>query len=81
MLMRGLISGPDTPGAKIKPDCSPVNIECSRLDVGKPLTPGVLFGMTYSISKTQCFAAKITFDSQFRTPLFDTLLIFNNNVI
>ena len=81
MLAGGLISGPDTPGAKIKPDCSSINIECSWLNVGKPLTPGVLFGMAYSISKTQCFAAKITFDSQFRTPLFDTLLIFNNNGI
>jgi hypothetical protein len=81
MLAGNLVSGPDTPGAKIKPDGSPIYIECSRLDIGEPLTPGVLFGMAYSISKTQCFAAKITFDSQFRTPLFDTLLIFNNNVI
>jgi hypothetical protein len=81
MLVGDLVSGPDTPGAKIKPDCSPINIERGRLNIGKPLTPGVLFGMTYSISKTQCFAAKITFDSQFRTPSFDTLLIINNNVI
>jgi|WetSurMetagenome_2_1015567.scaffolds.fasta_scaffold653941_2 hypothetical protein len=81
MLAGNLIPGPDTPGAKIKPDGSPINIERGRLNIGEPLTPGVLFGMAYSISKTQCFAAKITFDSQFRTPLFDTLLIFNNNVI
>ena len=81
MLVSDLIPGPDTPGAKIKPDCSPINSESSRLNIGKPGTPGVLLGMAYSISKTQCFAAKITFDSQFRTPLFDTLLIFNNNGI
>lgn len=81
MLTGNLIPGPDTPGAKIKPDCSPINIECSRLNIGEPGAPGVLLGMAYSISKTQGFSAKITFDSQFRTPLFDNFLIINNNGI
>jgi len=68
MLAGDLVSSPDAPGAEIKPDCSPTYIERSRLNIGQPFAPGVLFGMAYSIPKTQCFSAKITFDSQFRTP-------------
>jgi hypothetical protein len=81
MLAGNLVSGPDAPGAQVKPYRSPVNFESGRLDVGEPCSPGMLLGMTYSISKTQCFSAKITFDSQFRTPSFDTFLLLNNNVI
>lgn len=81
MLTGNLVPGSDTPGAEIKTDCSAVDIKGSRLYVREPGTPGVLLGMTYSIAKAQCFSAKITFDSQFRTSLFDTFLIMNNNVI
>ena len=81
MLAGDFVSCPDAPGAEINPEGSPFELQGSRLNVGKPFTPGMLFGVTYSISKTQCFSAKITFDSQFRTSLFDTFLIMNNNVI
>jgi len=75
------VSCPDAPGAEINPEGSPFELNRCRLNVGKPFTPGVLFGVTYSISKAQRFSAKITSDSQFRTSLFDTFLLLNNNVI
>jgi hypothetical protein len=65
MLTGNFISGPDAPGAQIESNCSPINYKCSWLNVGKPLAPRMLFGMTNFISKTQCLFTYITFDSQF----------------
>ena len=81
MLAGNLIPGPDAAGAQVKPYRSAADLEGSRLDVGHPGAPGVLLGMAYLIAETQCFSTEITFDSQFRTPSYDTFLILNNNVI
>jgi hypothetical protein len=67
MLAGNLISGPDTAGTQIEPDGCPVNVERSRLDIGLPCPPGMLFGMAYPVTEAQRFSADITFDGQFIT--------------
>ena len=65
MLAGYLVPGPDTPGTKVEPDGSPVDVKCSRLDIGEPFPPCMLLGVAYPVAKAQRFFADITFDSQF----------------
>ena len=79
--MRSFVSGSDTTGTKIKPDSRTTNIDCSWLNIGKPCSPGMLLGMAYPIPKTEGFATTVTLDCQFKTSLFETLVLMNNNDI
>ena len=81
MLTWSFIPGADTPGAKVQADGGAVDSERSGLDVGKPGAPGVLLGMADPVTEPQRFFAYITFDSQFKTPSRDNLLIMSKNDI
>ena len=81
MLTSCFIPGAYAAGAKVQADGRAVYSECSGLDVGKPGTPGVLLGVADPIAEPQRFFAYITFDSQFKTPSLDNLLIMSKNDI
>jgi hypothetical protein len=81
MLTGNFIPGAYAPGAKVQADGRAVDSQCSGLDVGKPGAPGVLLGMADPVAEPQRFFAYITFDSQFKTPSTDNLLIMSKNDI
>ena len=81
MLTGNFIPGAYTPGAKVQADGRAVDSECSGLDVGKPGAPGMLLGVADPVAEPQRFLAYITFDSQFKTPSIDNLLIMSKNDI
>jgi len=81
MLAGGLVSGPYAPGTQVEPDGGSVDVKRRRLNVGKPCPPGMLLGVADPVAKAQRFSAHITFDSQFKTSLFDTLRAVNKNDI
>jgi hypothetical protein len=65
MLTGCFVPGPDAACAQIKPNRNPIYVECGSLNIGKPGSTGMLFGMAYPVSKTKRFFTNITFDSQF----------------
>ena len=65
MLTGCFIPGPDAAGAKVETYGNPVDGECRGLNIGKPGSPGMLFGMANPIAEPQRFSTNITFDSQF----------------
>jgi hypothetical protein len=81
MLTGSFIPGAYAPGAQVQSDGSAVDIECSGLDVRKPGAPGVLLGVAYTVAEPQRFSTCITFDSQFKTSLIDTLFTMSKNDI
>jgi len=81
MLTGSFISGADAPGAKVQADGGAVDSERSGLDVGKPGAPGMLLGVADPVAEPQRLFAYITFDSQFKTPSIDNLLIMSKNDI
>ena len=81
MLAGDFVAGPDAPGAQVEPDGGPVDGKSRRLDIGKPFPPGMLLGVADPVAEPQRFFAYITFDSQFKTPSIDNLLIMSKNDI
>ena len=81
MLTGSLAAGTDASGAKVQADGGTVDSERSGLDVRKPCAPGVLLGVADPVAEPQRFSAYITFDSQFKTPSLDNLLIMSKNDI
>jgi len=73
MLAGDLVSGPDAPGTQVEPDGYPIDVKRCRLNVGKPCPPGMLLGVADPVAEAQRFSAHVTFDSQFKTSLSDTL--------
>ncbi len=81
MLTGDLVPGADAPGTHVEPDNNAINIERRRLNIRKPGSPGVLFGVADPVAETQRFPTHITFDSQFKTSSIDTLLFMSKNDI
>jgi len=81
MLTGDFISGADAPGTHVEPDSNAINIERCWLNIRKPGSPGMLFGVADPVAETQRFPTYITFDSQFKTSLIDTLLFMSKNDI
>ena len=81
MLAGDLVSGPDAPGTQVEPDSCPVDVKRRWLNIGKPCPPGMLLGMADPVAEAQRFSADVTFDSQFKTSLSDTLRIVSKNDI
>jgi len=81
MLAGDLVSGPYASGTQVEPDSCTVDIERRRLDVGEPCPPGMLLGVADPVAEAQRFSADITFDSQFKTSLSDTLRVVSKNDI
>lgn len=74
-------SGTDTAGTKIKFDSGIANLNRSWLNIGKPCSSGMLFGMAYFVPKANCFTTDVTLDCQFKTSLIETLVLINGNII
>jgi hypothetical protein len=67
MLTGSLISGADAPGTQVNANGHTFDIKRNRLNIRKPLSPGMLFRMADPVAETQGFSTHITFDSQFKT--------------